>query len=81
MDKIKELEEKIEIATKKANESNREFVRTLYPEFTEEQVAEGADIFSQKMKDICAESKRLNDSLDQCETMEDVSAWRLKNNF
>ena len=78
---IRELEEKIEIATKQANESNKEFVRTLYPEFTDEQVAVGAELFSEKMKEITRECERLNDSLDQCKTMEDISAWRLRNNM
>ena len=78
---IRELEEKIEVATKEANESTQKFVRTLYPEFTDEQVAEGAELFSEKMKEITMECDRLNDSLDQCKTMEDISAWRLRNNM
>ena len=81
MSRINELEAKIENTKKENKKTSESFVRTLYPEFTEDQIIEGGSIISEKFKEIARDSIILSDSLDKCETIEDISAWRLKNNF
>tara|TARA_B110000116_G_C16553325_1_gene454116 strand:- start:51 stop:314 length:264 start_codon:yes stop_codon:yes gene_type:complete len=75
---IKKLSDELE--TKKGSnlEKGIRLMKEAAPGITDEEAKERAIILNDKMAEHIKKSDAQSKSLDECKTMEDVKAWRLK---
>jgi hypothetical protein len=84
MEKEKRIEELIaQIAEAKTRtvHTNSEFLKSLHPEMTNEEALIGGEMLLNTVLESAKKSQALMDSLDSCQTMEEIDAWRQANNF
>tara|TARA_R110001632_G_scaffold112178_4_gene223175 strand:+ start:979 stop:1242 length:264 start_codon:yes stop_codon:yes gene_type:complete len=77
-DMIKKLIYEIEEKEKSFLEGNIKWIKTLNPDISDEISKEKAIEFGDIMKSASKQMQEDQTSLDLCETMDDVQAWRLK---
>ncbi len=84
MDKEKRIEElNLQIAEAKttAIHKNAEMLKSLHPDLTKEQALVEGEILLDKMIESSKRSRDLIETLNSCQTMEQIHVWRQENNI
>ena len=75
---IKKVINELETKKRRSLEKSLQLMKAAAPGITDKESKERAIILNDKMAEHIKKSDAQSKSLDECKTMEDVKAWRLK---
>ena len=75
---IKKVINELETKKRRSLEKSLQLMKAAAPGITDKESKEQAMIFNDRISEYIKKSDEESKSLDECKTMEDVKAWRLR---
>ena len=77
--RIEELRTQVEQAKTRAVQENSNMLKLFHPDLTNKEALIGGQMLLDKMMESSKKAREMTESLDSCETMEEIEAWRQAN--